>query len=54
MREAKKELKWIKEIVDEVSKKYDGIWRQRNREIESKFLISLILQKTVNNSHYAK
>ena len=34
------ELIRIGEIVDEVSKKYDKIWKKRNGEIDSKFYIS--------------
>ena len=39
------ELLRVGEIIDEVSKKYDKIWKKRNREIDSKFLVSFIFQK---------
>ena len=44
------ELIRVGEIIDEVSKKYDKIWKKRNREIDSKFLVSFIFQKITNKN----
>ncbi len=50
MQSEERELIKIKEIIDKVSNKYDKIWKKRNREIDSKFLISFIFQKITNKN----
>ena len=50
MQSEERELIKIKEIIDKVSNKYDKIWKKRNREIDSKFLVSFIFQKITNKN----
>lgn len=40
----------IKEVVEEVCQKYDKIWKQRKRSIDSQFLISFIFHKITNKN----